>query len=189
MEEVVIIPTGDEIRQGLVLDTNSPQIMELVLGFWPACRIVRTVPPPDRKAEIQKEVRGWGQGRGIIFLTGGSGGGKMCNSGLAVDCTHEAVLEIVQGCEAVELIGSNGHLLAKIVVGRFENKLVVTLPGPTVEAVSGAKAVLGNTVEDVDVKTLALQVAQAIFAQYPVKIQLDARKTFPPALNKEPAGK
>jgi hypothetical protein len=108
---------------------------------------------------------------------------------LAVDCTHEAVLEIVQGCEAVELIGSNGHLLAKIVVGRFEDKLVVTLPGPTVEAVSGAKAVLGNIVEDVNVKILALQVAQAIFAQYPVKIQLDARKTFPPALNKEPAGK
>ncbi|QDR81994.1 molybdopterin-binding protein [Sporomusa termitida] len=184
MEEVVIIPTGDEIRQGLVLDTNSPQIMALALGVWPACRIVRAVPPPDGKAEIQEEVRGWGQGRGIIFLTGGSGGGKVCDSSLAVDCTHEAVLDIVQGGEAVELIGSNGHLLAKIVVGRFKDKLVVTLPGPTVEAVSGAKAVLESAAEDIDCKTLAIQVARAIVAQYPVK----GENRFRLPLTKEPAG-
>lgn len=171
MEEIVIIPTGDEIKNGIVLDTNSPRIMELVLGFYPACRIIRSVPPVDRKEEIQKEIRGWGKGKGIVFLTGGSGGGKVFNSGLAVDCTHIAVTEMLQNNESVEIIGSNGHLLAKIVVGIWGDKLVVTLPGPTIEAVSGAKAVLEDFSEDIDCKTIAKKVAQAVFAQYPVKNQ------------------
>ena len=169
MEEVIIIPTGDEIKKGIVLDTNSPKIMELVLGYWPACRFVRTVPPVDVKEEIQKEIRGRGQGKGIIFLTGGSGGGKVFNNGLAVDCTHAAVEEILDSCESVEIIGSNGHLFAKIVVGKYEDKLIVTLPGPTVEAVSGAKTILENLSENIDYKLLATKVAQAIVNQYKVK--------------------
>lgn len=169
MEEVIIIPTGDEIKNGLVLDTNSPRIMELVLGCWPACRIVRAVPAEDVKEEIQKEIRGWGSGQGLIFLTGGSGGGRAFNSDLAVDCTHTAVEELLESSEAVEIIGSNGHLLAKIVVGKYEDKLLVTLPGPTVEAVGGAKAVLENLAGELDLKRIATKVAQAILAQYRVK--------------------
>lgn len=169
MEEIVIIPTGDEIRNGLVLDTNSPKIMELVISLWPECKVVRSTPQDDIKEVIQQEVRGWGKGKGIIFLTGGSGGGKAFNSSLAVDCTHTAVIELIENSESVEICGSNGHLLAKIVVGNFEDKLIVTLPGPTVEAVSGAKAVLEALSENVNCKDIATKVAQAIFAQYPVK--------------------
>lgn len=169
MEEIVIIPTGDEIKKGTVLDTNSPRIMELVLSSWPACRIIRSIPPVDVKEEIQKEIQSWGKGKGIIFLTGGSGGGKTFNDGLAVDCTHMAVGEFLPDSESVEIIGSNGHLFAKIVVGIFQDKLVVTLPGPTVEAISGANAVLENLSEHMDCKQLAKKVAQAILARYPVK--------------------
>lgn len=175
MEEVVVIPTGDEIRKGTVLDTNSPRIMELVLGYWPDCRIVRSIPPFDVKEEIQKEIRNWGKGSGIIFLTGGSGGGRMFNSGLAVDCTHAAALELLPDGEAVEIIGSNGHLFAKIVVGIFEDKLVVTLPGPTTEAVSGAKAILANLSGQIDCKRLAQSVARAVLAQYPVRLRPSLR--------------
>jgi len=167
MKEIVIIPTGDEIKKGTVLDTNSPRIMELVLAFWPACKIVRAAPPADVKEEIQNEIRHWGKGRGIIFLTGGSGGGRAFDCGLAVDCTHTALAELLPNSEAVEIVGSNGHLMAKIVAGVFEDKLVVSLPGPTVEAVSGAKAVLESLAENnIDCKKIAGKAAQAVFAQY-----------------------
>lgn len=171
MEEVVIIPTGDEIKKGIVLDTNSPAIMQLVLGYRPTCRIIRSVPPVDIKEEIQKELRLWGKGDGIIFLTGGSGGGRVFDSDLAVDCTHAAVAELLGDSESIDIIGGNGHLFARIVVGRFEDKLVVTLPGPNAEALSGARAALENLSPAIDCKLIARKVAEAVVAQYPQKNQ------------------
>ncbi|ABB15061.1 molybdopterin-binding protein [Carboxydothermus hydrogenoformans] len=170
IEEVVIIPTGGEIKQGIVLDTNSPKLMELILKKWPDCKVIRTPPPEDDISAIQKEVKKWGKCKGIIFITGGAGGGKKFNSGLTVDCTHVAVLELIQNAESVEIHGSNGHLLAKIVVGKYEEKVIITLPGPTVEAVSGAKAALKVLDKGLlDCKVIAFEVADAIFSQYPQK--------------------
>lgn len=171
MQEVVIIPTGDEIRRGLVVDTNSPKIMELIIAKWPDCKVVRTTPPEDNKEMIQKEIKYWGKGAGIIFLTGGAGGGKVFNSGLSVDCTHIAAIELMQDSESTEIYGSNGHLLAKIVAGKFEDKLIITLPGPTVEAVNGAKAALEALTgrDNISYREIVTKVAQAICEQYPSK--------------------
>jgi len=169
VREVVVIPTGDEIKEGVVLDTNSLAILELILNQWPGCRFIRAVPPPDNCKAIQSEIKRWGRHSGIMFLTGGAGGGKVYNSELTEDCTHKAVIELIPDAETIEIFGSNGHLFAKIVVGKFKEKIIVSLPGPNIEAVAGAKAAIKAIIEGKDYKGIAIRVGQAICKQYPFK--------------------
>ncbi|MDF2616823.1 MAG: molybdopterin binding domain protein, partial [Sedimentibacter sp.] len=44
LNNVVIIPTGNEILNGIVIDTNSPAIMQIILENYPTCEVTRLKP-------------------------------------------------------------------------------------------------------------------------------------------------
>ena len=79
-----IIPTGDEIKNGTVLDLDSPRIMESLVRLNPEMVITRLAPVVDVEANIvdtmQRCIDG---GADLIVLVGGSGGRSplLCHAG------------------------------------------------------------------------------------------------------------
>lgn len=169
IKKATIIPTGDEILNGTVIDTNSPAIMGLILERFPACEIRRLKPVEDMEQSIAaKLAEAVAEGADLIFLIGGSGGGHRFSPTLSRDYTHTALLEFLPEAAFKEIYGKNGHLWSKLIVGRKEHTLIVTVPGPYIEAVAAAKEVLDALQRgERDPEKLVTISAQAVFNQYP----------------------
>jgi molybdopterin biosynthesis enzyme len=166
MKEVTIIPTGDEVCNGLVIDTNSPAMMAAVVEHFPCCRVVRTAPVADSQQEIVQEILRRPDSD-LILIIGGSGGGRLYDPSLAVDVTHHAVEQLLPDPAVQEIYGFNGHLWSRLVVGRIGNTLVANVPGPHTEAVAATRALLAALVEGMKPAQAAKAMAQAVLATYP----------------------
>ncbi|TDT61901.1 molybdopterin-binding protein [Fonticella tunisiensis] len=169
VDKVFIIPTGDEILNGTVIDTNSSAIMEMLLENFPACEITRTRPVYDLEEEIiEKLDRCVEKGGDLIFLIGGSGGGHRYIPTLGKDYTHSALTAYLSNVECREIYGPNGHLWSKLVVGEKLKSLIVTVPGPFVEAVAAAKAAIEIIKSgERNLNVLVEATSKAVFSQYP----------------------
>ena len=74
--KAIIIPTGDELASGVVLDTDSPAVMGELLRLEPTAFVARTSPVLDREEAISDTIKGFAaEGYDLIILLGGSGGG------------------------------------------------------------------------------------------------------------------
>ena len=167
VEKVVIIPTGDEVYNGLVLDTNSPALMEIVLEHYPQACVTRITPVIDNQAAICRTIQQYADSD-LIIVIGGSGGGKKFDRDLAADETHVALDTLLSGKVVKEIYGFNGHLWSRLLVGRIqENCLVANVPGPYTEAVAAGRALLAAVALELELPAIAGAVAEAVFAQYP----------------------
>lgn len=166
MKQVTIIPTGDEVCHGLVIDTNSPAMMMAVVEHFPRCQVVRTAPIADIQQEIEQEVLRRPESD-LILIIGGSGGGRLYDPSLAVDVTHQAIERLLPDPAVQEIYGFNGHLWSRLVVGRLGNTLVANVPGPYTEAVAATRALLAALVEGKKPEQAAKAMAQAVLATYP----------------------
>ncbi len=168
MRKILILPTGDEVFSGIILDTNSPKIMAKILEDYPAAQITRATPLKDRQAEILNALQiGVEAGNDLIITIGGSGGGGKYSHSLAPDYTHEAILQLAPDAARISIFGYNGHLWSKIVVGKVEQTLIITLPGPQVEALAGLSAGIEKIQAGNDVQRICQAMASAVLAQYP----------------------
>lgn len=168
IKSVTIIPTGDEIASGTVLDTNSPCLLEMILREFPQCRIIRTAPVKDVERDIACELEKYISKVDVIFLLGGTGGGHRFDESLAFDYSHSALLNLIPEASYRELYGSNGHLWSKLIAARKNGTLIITLPGPYVEAKAAARVVIEDIRAGIDLpETLVDHVAQAVLSQYP----------------------
>ncbi|WP_227765252.1 molybdopterin-binding protein [Zhaonella formicivorans] len=168
LKKAVIIPTGDEIFEGIVIDTNSPALMGLLLEYFPAIEVKRKRPTPDRAGAIQDAVsEAVKSDADLVLITGGSGGGQKYDPSLARDCTHSAILKMVPQAASKEIYGLNGHLWSKLVVGRINNTLIITLPGPTVEALAGGRAAVEAIRQNMSEEQIVAAVAEAVLMQFP----------------------
>ena len=130
-----IIPTGDEIKEGLVIDTDSPMVMQEILKLSPCCQIYRMPPVPDNQDEIVSKIRTFSEsGADLIVLIGGSGGGHRHSPTLAQDFTHSGLDELMPDAHSTALYGKNGHMWCKMICGLIGGTLVINLPGPFQEA-------------------------------------------------------
>ena len=166
MKQVTIIPTGDEVCQGLVIDTDSPAMMAAVLEHFPRCRVVRTAPVADIQPEIEQEILRRPDSD-LILIIGGSGGGRLYDPSLAADVTHQAVEQLLSDPAVQEIYGFNGHLWSRLVVGRLGNALVANVPGPHTEAVAATRALLAALARGKEPQQAAQAMAQAVLATYP----------------------
>lgn len=167
VDQVVIVPTGDEVYAGLVLDTNSPALMEIILEKFPQVCIKRVTPVVDNSDAICQTIKQH-ENCDLIIVIGGSGGGKKYDSDLAADETHLALDAMLTAKVVKEIYGFNGHLWSRLVVGRMEkNCLVANVPGPYTEAVAAGRALLDAMVTGLDLPVIAETVANAVLAQYP----------------------
>lgn len=170
MHSAAIVPTGDELVAGIVVDTNGPAVRDIILRRFPDCDVLCCEPVPDSAAAIGRIVRKLATGHDLVVVTGGSGGGGRCDRNLAEDCTHGALAACTQGPVSREIYGPNGHLWCNIVVGSCDGALVFNVPGPGVEAVAAAAAAIECLEDDVPVDRdfLADRIAEAVVNQYPI---------------------
>ena len=170
INKVVIIPTGDEILNGTVVDTNSPAIMSIILEKFPACEVKRVRPVIDDEENIIESIEiALEKNPELIILIGGTGGGHRYIATLAKDYTHCALIKILPEIVFKELYGSNGHLWSKLVCGRKNQTLVVNVPGPYAEATEAVRVLIKCIFDGImDINYIINEIAAAVKKQYGV---------------------
>jgi len=168
INRAVIIPTGDELRTGIVLDTDSPMIMQVLLSMNGRCNITRNEPVEDIENSIIDCIKSYiSQKLDLIILIGGSGGGHRYSTTLGKDFTHSSLDAILDEKYSTELYGKNGHMWSKIICGTVDNTIVINVPGPFQEARSAIEAFKNSYEENNrDLKQINLKMSEAVKAQY-----------------------
>ena len=169
VNKAIIIPTGDEILNGTVIDTNSPAIMALILEKFPRCEVKRLTPVIDNEDSIiNKITQSIKEEANLIFIIGGSGGGHRFITNAARDFTHTAILNLMPDSCYKEIYGKNGHMWSKLIAAKEGNSLVINVPGPYVEAVAAAKEALNLiSAGKTDPQTIVEGTARVVALQYP----------------------
>jgi len=169
LNSAVIIPTGDEIFNGIVIDTNSPVIMQLILEAYPRCEVRRLMPVIDNEIEIIEKIKEClNRNVDLIILIGGSGGGHRYVPTLGKDFTHSAILKYLKDYKYKEIYGKNGHMWSKLIAAKKDNTLVINVPGPYVEAIEATKACINCLVNDEkDLTIIVEKIAEAVLSKYP----------------------
>ena len=168
MSSAYIVPTGDEIRNGTVLDLDSVELMGQLLQFDPAMEVTRVCPLPDDEGEILQKLQELVEKRpALIVLIGGSGGGHRYSQTLGKDYTHSALEQYLSECAKHEIYGKNGHMWTKLLCGKKQDTILVNVPGPFVEAKAAFAAYLAAVRQGACLDEAAYAMAQAVFAQYP----------------------
>lgn len=169
LSKVSIIPTGNEILSGIVTDTNSPAIMQLILEKYSECEATRLRPIIDKEIDIVKAIDKCVKNKdNLVIIIGGSGGGHRHVSTLSEDYTHSAMLSYLKEYSAREIYGKNGHMWSKIVCGKKDSTFLVNVPGPYVEAIASVKTLMEcfiNNIKDEDI--ICEKVAKTVIANYP----------------------
>lgn len=171
IKSAVIIPTGDEIRAGVVLDTDSPEVMRQLLALEPTMAVSRYAPVRDEEETIVQVITEAAKTTELVVLIGGSGGGHRFDPALGRDFTHTALERVLEGAVSRRLIGKNGHLWSRLVCGRLGGALVINLPGPFVEAQAAMEAFC-KTAESGALETINSAMAAAVMATYPTGAEL-----------------
>lgn len=166
MKKVAIIPTGDEIRSGLVVDTNSPVIMAIILEKYPRANIERVVPVKDKTRDLYDQIYNR-RTFDLIVVIGGSGGGKKYDPNLAEDITHIVLDDILEKKHIKEIYGFNGHLWSRLVIGMLGNLLVFNVPGPMVEAEIVTKVAIESLSKNLELADIANIMAKSLIEKYP----------------------
>jgi molybdopterin biosynthesis enzyme len=163
---VVLLPTGDEVVDGIIIDTNTPALAALVQARWPTAAIVAHQPVRDRQADLRDAIQACDAD--LLIASGGSGGGKAFVPELAEDCTHRALLAALRDTATRQIWGQNGHLWSQLVAGRLGRLHAFNVPGPQVEAVAAATAAL-DLLADAPWNAAAVvtATATAVLACYP----------------------
>lgn len=141
IEYVEIIPTGDELKNGVVLDTDSPMLMQRLLRMNNNCTVRRWAVTRDTIEDITERIRRCvAQNPDLIILIGGSGSGHLHSDVLGKDYTHTGMESLMDDFAATSLFGKNGHMWSRLMCGYIGKTLVMNVPGPYVEAKEAIEA-------------------------------------------------
>ena len=163
-----ILPTGNEILEGIALDLDAPELMRQIVAAWPDAEVTRVSPIVDEEDSIFQKICSVAEsGPDLIVLIGGSGGGHRFSSTLGKDYTHTALVRYLDEYSAREIYGKNGHMWSKLVCGRKGPTLVINVPGPYEEAKAAMQACLKGMLAEAGVEEISRSMAQAVFEKYP----------------------
>ncbi len=169
MKSVYILPTGDEIRSGIVLDLDAPEIIGQIVKAFPQAEVTRLCPLLDVEDTIFNKIKEVAEDKtpDLIILIGGSGGGHRFSKTLGKDFTHSALERYLDQFASHEIYGKNGHMWSKLICGKKGNTIIINVPGPFVEAQAACKAFLEAYTKGLTVDEISLDMANAVLAQYP----------------------
>jgi len=128
MKRVIVFPTGFELQQGLIEDTNTPYICRMLedAGYRTT---VGEIMADDLADVVNKLEDALNRGFGLIITSGGVGAEDK-------DKTVEAICEIDQEAAAPYIVkfqkGTGRHVKdgVRIGVGTEGMSMIVSLPGP-----------------------------------------------------------
>ena len=168
MKTVYILPTGDEILNGTVLDLDSPEIMAQSVAYAPGAKVIRMCPVSDEEDIILKRISEiMEDAPSLIVLIGGSGGGHRFSKTLGKDFTHTALERYLSAFAEHSIYGKNGHLWTRLLCGRKDDTVIINVPGPFVEAKAAFAAYLKGTEDGRSLDEISLMMAQAVYEKYP----------------------
>lgn len=167
-KKATIIPTGDELNDGIVLDTDSPMLMQVLLSINGGAEITRLAPVVDKETLIIDTIKNIaGSGSDLIVMIGGSGGGHRYSQSLGKDYTHSSLEQILENKFSQEMYGKNGHMWCKLVIGEVGETLVINVPGPFDEAKAAIDAFkIAYTKNQRDLKEINKAMMEAVKAKY-----------------------
>lgn len=170
INKAYILPTGNEIKDGTVLDLDCPKIMEYLVRLYPEMEITRTPPVIDVEETIVNVMEQClNRGAQLIVLVGGSGGGHRFSETLGKDYTHSAMEAWLDTQTSHQIYGKNGHMWSKLVCGMKGKCLVLNVPGPIREAEAAIKAFTSTVNESSDIQIINDAVSEAVLSQYPAE--------------------
>ncbi|MFA9423213.1 MAG: molybdopterin-binding protein [Sedimentibacter sp.] len=166
--KVIIIPTGDEINEEIVIDTDSPMIMQELIKLNGNCSIFRSVPVCDKEDTIIECIGSYVEnGADLIIIIGGSGGGHRYSNTLGKDYTHSSLERILEDKFSSEIYGKNGHLWSKLLCGKIGETMIINVPGPFIEAQAAIKSFCSSYEKDKDnLKEININMMKAVREQY-----------------------
>ena len=180
IDRACIIPTGDELARGWVKDTSSAVVASVLGRTFPNCEIRVCPPAGDREELIIAAVDD--ADADLVMVSGGSGGGSRHLAYLAPDVTHSALCRRFPGAATTDIWGPGGHLWCRLVAAEADGCLVLSLPGPHVEAVSAAGAVIEILARgESDLATLADGLALGVLRTYPPECRVTVARGPEPA--------
>lgn len=141
VRKAIIQPTGNEIAEGIVLDTDSPMIRDVLRTLGTDFEVLVNAPVADDEDLIEglilksADEQAW-----LVVLIGGSGGGHRFSKTLAKDFTHSAMDHVLTEKCGTSLYGKNGHLWSRLLCGYAGQTLVFNVPGPYQEAAAAIQA-------------------------------------------------
>jgi len=164
-----ILPTGDELVSGCVADTSSPAIASVLQTVFPWCHIRCLPPVRDSETHIISQIdRSLAAGIDLLVVSGGSGGGHRHLPELAMDLTHSALTRRFPEAAHRDIYGSSGHLWCRVVAAECDGALILSVPGPHVEAVSAIEAAVQALDRGrKDLADLAEALVQGVLQSYP----------------------
>ncbi len=141
MNRVVIIPTGNEVFEGIVIDTDGPMIADTLKDLDDKFVVDLKTAIEDKEDVIAKQIElESSKETCLIVLIGGSGGGHRHSKTLANDFTHSAMDKVLKNKYSTSIYGKNGHLWCRLVCGYSNDTLVINVPGPYNEAKAAIQA-------------------------------------------------
>lgn len=168
MKSFYILPTGDEIKKGIVLDLDAPEIMKQIICEYPEAEVNRLCPIVDEENTILRVVNEIVQRKpDLIVLIGGSGGGHRFSKSLGKDFTHSALEKYLDKYASHEIYGKNGHMWTKLLCGKIGDTVIINVPGPYVEASAAFRAFLEAFKEKKSLDEISLNMAEAVLALFP----------------------
>jgi molybdopterin biosynthesis enzyme MoaB len=174
MKKVYILPTGDEIKNGVVVDLDAPEIMSQIIRQYSMAEVTRLCPVVDEEDAIIDKIREIAaQSPDFIVLIGGSGGGHRFSDTLGQDFTHSALDRFLEQKSSREIYGKNGHLWCRLFCGKKGASLIVNVPGPYQEAKAAMEACLLAIAKECGNGEICKAMAEAVYAQYPAGISIN----------------
>jgi molybdopterin biosynthesis enzyme len=169
MKSAYILPTGDEIKSGIVLDIDAPEIIRQIVRAFPQAEVTRLCPLLDVEDTIFQKISEVVQKQpDLVVLIGGSGGGHRFSKSLGKDFTHSALEKYLDEYASHEIYGKNGHMWSKLVCGKKGATTIINVPGPFDEAKAACEAYLKAVSKGKNIDEISLDMANAVLAQYPV---------------------
>lgn len=151
-KKFIILPTGDEILEGVVEDQNSPIIAGMIIRKLPGSSIIRSKPSPDNKEGFLEILnQNLNKNPDYIIITGGTGGGKNFSESLSKDIVHDVLKNNFENMLSRNIYGRNGHLFSTLTIVLENNTTILSLPGPKDECTALFEVFLENINEDEEV--------------------------------------
>ncbi len=156
----IVFPTGFEIRQGLIEDTNTPYLKKLLEdnGYKVTVGEIIDDSPEDMLEKLSDALS---RGFGLILTTGGVGAEDK-------DHTVEGIARLDPTAATPYIVkfkqGTSRHVKdgVRIGVGREGPSLMVSLPGPHDEVEAAAPVLLKGLAENWPKEMLAEQLASVL---------------------------
>lgn len=159
-KRAIVFPTGFELKQNLIKDTNTPYLKELLEQNGYKVKVGNII-EDDIDDMVYKLSDAISQGFGLIITTGGVGAEDK-------DKTVESILQIDSEASTPYIVkfkqGTGRHVKdgVRIAVGTIGPSMIVAFPGPNDEVRLASETLIDALKNNYDKETTACKIAEVL---------------------------